>query len=301
MGRTIIAIALGDRQWQWWSRHPVAVHRVHQDLAGCLQGAPHQALPAVSGRGRTLLLLAQDRPCLQRCRQCHRLHATLQKSQVLLSDCQLRFLPPSSPTTHPPLTPFPRYCPAPSGDSLTRKSLFDALVAGCVPVIFSRASLTQYKWFLSRQDVDEVAVYIPMKTINNDGGNFIAILKAIPPEELARKQAAVRRIAPSLQYSIVPDRVREDLGQTWSPPFRDAGEVVIERVLDRRTIEPVEGYTYEELKRLNLEQKLLSETHEDYAAMRTSEKTTVDSSKKKLTQAEQEREFVDRAVTKVIV
>ena len=184
---------------------------------------------------------------------------------------------------------------------MTRKSLFDALVAGCVPVIFSRASLTQYKWFLSRQDVDEVAVYIPMKTINNDGGNFIAILKAIPPEELARKQAAVRRIAPSLQYSIVPDRVREDLGQTWSPPFRDAGEVVIERVLDRRTIEPVEGYTYEELKRLNLEQKLLSETHEDYAAMRTSEKTTGDSSKKKLTQAEQEREFVDRAVTKVIV
>ena len=193
-----------------------------------------------------------------------------------------------------------RYCPAPSGDSLTRKSLFDALVAGCVPVIFSRASLTQYKWFLSRKDVDEVAVYIPMKTINNDGGNFIAILKAIPPEELARKQAAVRRIAPSLQYSIVPDRIREDLGQTWSPPFRDAAEVVIERVLDRNTIEPVEGYTYEELKRLNLEQKLLSETHEDYAAMRTSEKTTVDSSKKKLTQAEQEREFVDRAVTKVI-
>ena len=215
------------------------------------------------------------------------------------------FAPTFLPTYNPPCPPLPssicRYCPAPSGDSLTRKSLFDALVAGCVPVIFSRASLTQYKWFLSRQDVDEVAVYIPMKTINNDGGNFIAILKAIPAEELARKQAAVRKIAPSLQYSIVPDRIREDQGQTWSPPFRDAAEVVIERVLDRRTIEPVEGYTYEELKRLNLEQKLLSETHEDYAAMRTSEKTTVDSSKKKLTQAEQEREFVDRAVTKVMI
>jgi xyloglucan galactosyltransferase MUR3 len=38
-----------------------------------------------------------------------------------------------------------KYCPAPSGDSLTRKSLFDSLVAGCVPVLFSRASLTQYK------------------------------------------------------------------------------------------------------------------------------------------------------------
>ena len=28
------------------------------------------------------------------------------------------------------------------------------------------------------------------------------------------------------------------------------------------------GYTHDDLKRLNLEQKLLSETHEDYATMR---------------------------------
>lgn len=192
-----------------------------------------------------------------------------------------------------------RYCPAPSGDSLTRKSLFDSLVSGCVPVIFSRASLTQYKWFLSQQDVDEVAVYIPMSKINSDGANFIQILKAIPPEELARKQAAVRRIAPSLQYSIVPDRVDEGRGQVWSPPFRDAADVVIEHVLDRRTIEPVEGYSDEQLKRLNLEQKLLSQTHEDYAAMRTSEKTVVDTAKAQKTQAELEKEFLDRAVTKV--
>ena len=62
--------------------------------------------------------------------------------------------PPRLPLTPPPPLPIPhlqraRYCPAPPGDSLTRKSLFDALVAGCVPVIFSRASLEQYKWFLT--------------------------------------------------------------------------------------------------------------------------------------------------------
>ena len=34
----------------------------------------------------------------------------------------------------------------------------------------------------------------------------------------------------------------------------------------------LEGYTREDLKRLNLEQKLLSETHEDYATMRVKPK-----------------------------
>lgn len=32
------------------------------------------------------------------------------------------------------------------------------------------------------------------------------------------------------------------------------------------------GYTHDDLKRLNLEQKLLSETHEDYATMRVKPK-----------------------------
>ena len=174
----------------------------------------------------------------------------------------------------------------PVGDSLTRKSLFDSLVAGCIPVLFSRASLTQYKyvcllcavpyvcrdtvkpchvvsydiilfhiiscyafylsylslspnftislplfsptlppslshppfhppslspssdppsllffypltasrWHLSQSDVDDVAVYIPMSLINDDGGNFLTVLKAIPDDEVLRKQAAIRRI-----------------------------------------------------------------------------------------------------------
>jgi hypothetical protein len=46
-----------------------------------------------------------------------------------------------------------QYCPAPTGDSITRKSIFDSLVAGCVPVLFSKASLEQYSWHLSKEDV----------------------------------------------------------------------------------------------------------------------------------------------------
>lgn len=46
-----------------------------------------------------------------------------------------------------------QYCPAPAGDSITRKSIFDSLLAGCVPVIFARASMSQYLWFFTKEEV----------------------------------------------------------------------------------------------------------------------------------------------------
>lgn len=126
------------------------------------------------------------------------------------------------------------FCPAPTGDSITRKSLFDSLVAGCIPVLFSRASLAQYSWHLSEQDVsscaiasflevvycvlyqllnatallmllqvDRVSVYIPMSKINEQNANFLEILRAIPSDEVRRKQQHIASIAPTLQYSIV--------------------------------------------------------------------------------------------------
>ncbi len=51
-----------------------------------------------------------------------------------------------------------KYCPAPPGDSITRKSIFDALVAGCIPVIFARASMSQYLWFFSKEEVIKISL-----------------------------------------------------------------------------------------------------------------------------------------------
>jgi len=84
-----------------------------------------------------------------------------------------------------------QYCPAPAGDSITRKSIFDALVAGCVPVIFSRATISQYSWHVSDKDIEDISVYIPMNDINEGGANFIEVLKSISPEELRKKQEVI--------------------------------------------------------------------------------------------------------------
>jgi hypothetical protein len=55
------------------------------------------------------------------------------------------------------------------------------------------------RWFFKQKQVDEVAVYIPMAKINNEGANFISILKAIKPEELRRKQEAIKKIGNSIE------------------------------------------------------------------------------------------------------
>jgi hypothetical protein len=57
-----------------------------------------------------------------------------------------------------------QYCPAPPGDSITRKSLFDSLVAGCVPVLFAKASLGQYLWFFTAEEVRTIRVLFVWKT-----------------------------------------------------------------------------------------------------------------------------------------
>jgi len=164
------------------------------------------------------------------------------------------------------------FCPAPTGDSITRKSLFDSLVAGCIPVLFSRASLSQYAWHLSESDVDAVSVYIPLKSINSGGANFITILKALSPEEVAQKQAAIRKIAPTLQYSVTPDSAgdgKEKGSKPWESPFRDAADVIISRILDTKTIEPIQGYTDQDLMAQHDKQNEIMDTHEDYEALRS--------------------------------
>ena len=48
-------------------------------------------------------------------------------------------------------------------------------------------------------------MYIPMQAINVDNANFLDILRNISKEEVEKKQKLIRELAPSLQYSIVPE------------------------------------------------------------------------------------------------
>lgn len=51
--------------------------------------------------------------------------------------------------------------------------------------------------------MEEVSVYIPKQSVLDEGGNFLEILRAIPAEEIKKKQLAIEQLAPTLQYSVV--------------------------------------------------------------------------------------------------
>ena len=166
-------------------------------------------------------------------------------------------------------------------------------------MIFAKASLAQYGWHLSSEDIEEIAVYIPRTAILKEKVNFIDVLRAISPEELRKKQLAIERIAPRLQYSIVPNatflsqqqqqhttietkkkkkqQLREKISGNyaidnnhlvqWDSPIRDAADIIIDRLLDRNTVEPMEGFSEEELRKQKCRQNILVKYHPDYAGL----------------------------------
>ena len=167
------------------------------------------------------------------------------------------------------------FCLAPAGDSLTRKSVFDSYTTGCIPVIFARATLSQYFWHISESEIDESTVYIPKLDVLKKNVDFMKILESIPKKEIVKKQQAIARLAPRLQYSVVPEKYRaaKNAGndpkqfKTWAPPYRDATDVVIEKLINPKTIEPVEGYTLDQLKIAQRKQREIMSTDPDYMGM----------------------------------
>lgn len=139
------------------------------------------------------------------------------------------------------------FCLTPAGDSVTRKSIFDSYTLGCIPVVFARATLSQYFWHLSEEEMRESTVHIPKLDVIDGKVNFMKVLEDIPPEVIRQKQEAVAKAAVKLQYSVVPEAFTPPRGagndpskrMLWKPPVHDATDVIIDRMLDPDTIEPV--------------------------------------------------------------
>ncbi|XP_010069281.2 probable xyloglucan galactosyltransferase GT17 [Eucalyptus grandis] len=110
------------------------------------------------------------------------------------------------------------FCLQAPGDSFTRRSTFDALLAGCIPVFSSRHTCyTQYAWFLP-QDWRSYSVFIEaegskqMKRIEDE-------LMKITPQKREKMRSKVIGLIPRVTYAH-PNGTR--LG------FRDAVDVALE-------------------------------------------------------------------------
>ena len=90
------------------------------------------------------------------------------------------------------------FCFEPGGDSPYRKGFYDAMLAGCIPVIFSLQNLLVAPWFVPRG----VAVRLSEKAYGNGTFRALDVLRRIPREEIRRRQAILRTHGHRLQYAV---------------------------------------------------------------------------------------------------
>ncbi|KAL3752631.1 hypothetical protein ACJRO7_000094 [Eucalyptus globulus] len=145
--------------------------------------------------------------------------------------CELVVCQPSSPAAcHEParvlgVMAASRFCLQAPGDSFTRRSAFDAVLAGCVPVFFSpHTAYTQYRWYLPAGDPGEYSVLIDVgEGATRLGVEIEEVLAAIPAEKAAAMRRRVIGMIPEITYAH-PNAT--ELG------FRDAVDVALDALLE---------------------------------------------------------------------
>ncbi|XP_007016393.2 PREDICTED: probable xyloglucan galactosyltransferase GT14 [Theobroma cacao] len=116
------------------------------------------------------------------------------------------------------------FCLQPPGDSYTRRSIFDSILAGCIPVFFHPGSAyVQYIWHFPK-DYTKYSVLIPANDVKSGNANIERILQRIPREKRVAMREEVIRLIPKVIYADPSSR----LGT-----IEDAFDLTIKGVLDR--------------------------------------------------------------------
>jgi hypothetical protein len=103
------------------------------------------------------------------------------------------------------------FCPQPAGDSPSRRAIYEALLLGCIPVIFRERSYGRL--FPSTPEINDMSrytIYVDENDMINGGASLIERLEAVSPVEIRRMRRHIQRIAPRLQWSL-PDE------EEWLP------------------------------------------------------------------------------------
>ncbi|XP_023005403.1 probable xyloglucan galactosyltransferase GT19 [Cucurbita maxima] len=93
------------------------------------------------------------------------------------------------------------FCLQPPGDTPTRRSTFDGILAGCIPVFFEDLSgKSQYKWHLPDKEFAESTVTIPKEDVVFKGVKILDVLMGIPRARIRRMREKVIELIPKVMY-----------------------------------------------------------------------------------------------------
>lgn len=129
------------------------------------------------------------------------------------------------------------FCLQPQGDSYTRRSAFDSMLAGCIPVFFHPGSAyTQYTWHLPK-NYTKYSVFIPEDDIRKRNLSIEERLLQISPEQVKIMREEVISLIPRLVYADPRSKLET---------LKDAFDVAVQAVIDKVTKlrrDIIEGHT----------------------------------------------------------
>jgi xyloglucan galactosyltransferase MUR3 len=111
-----------------------------------------------------------------------------------------------------------RFCLQPPGDTATRRSVFDSILAGCVPVFFTELmAYSQYEWYIPENREDWSVFIRPEQLFQIEN-----LLSRIPEKEVQRMREAVIAMIPQVTYAYPsPSATQAEIG------FHDAVDTAL--------------------------------------------------------------------------
>ncbi|KAL6839347.1 hypothetical protein ACP4OV_030844 [Aristida adscensionis] len=116
------------------------------------------------------------------------------------------------------------FCLQPRGDTLTRRSTFDTILAGCIPVFFHPGSAYQQYTLHLPDDPERWSVLIMHSDVTGGNVSIEETLSKIPPETVRAMREEVIRLIPRVVYADP---------RSGNLDFKDAFDITVEAVIDR--------------------------------------------------------------------
>ncbi|KGN57302.1 xyloglucan galactosyltransferase XLT2 [Cucumis sativus] len=116
------------------------------------------------------------------------------------------------------------FCLQPKGDSYSRKSVFDCMLAGSIPVIFwERTAYGQYEWFLPGEP-GSYSVFIDNKEVRNGSASIKGVLEKFSGERVKMMREKVIETIPKIVYASALEGLES---------IEDAFDIAIHGIFER--------------------------------------------------------------------
>ncbi|KAI4995028.1 xyloglucan galactosyltransferase KATAMARI1 homolog [Hordeum vulgare subsp. vulgare] len=118
------------------------------------------------------------------------------------------------------------FCLQPQGDSYTRRSAFDSMLAGCIPVFFHPGSAyVQYTWHLPK-NYTRYSVFIPEGGVRSGNVSVEEILRSIHPDVVKQMREEVINLIPKVIYADPRSKLET---------LKDAFDVSVSAIINKVT------------------------------------------------------------------